>query len=181
MMPIYVPGIGKVHRGFWEAWYEIAVPELAAIDGRPVTWSGILSARRSVRKSRPDLSVTVRSGLRLLGRHLIKGRDRSRLCENAKLSGFWMSLYPSRAATKPIQRDLKGRVSAATRPARVFTQPRPIRDAQVRHDGWPLSGRHPKPPARSAGRREVLPSLRCSDAITEELFHWGGRMAACPR
>ncbi|MGU7784864.1 lipase family protein [Burkholderia sp. PU8-34] len=40
VMPIEVPGIGMVHRGFWEAWQAIAVPVLAAIGGRPVTLAG---------------------------------------------------------------------------------------------------------------------------------------------
>lgn len=40
MMPIDVPGIGQVHRGFWAAWGAIAVPVLAAIDSRPVTLVG---------------------------------------------------------------------------------------------------------------------------------------------
>jgi hypothetical protein len=33
----------------------------------------------------------------------------SRPCENAKVLSFRVSLYPSRVATKPIQRDLTGR------------------------------------------------------------------------
>lgn len=35
-----VPGIGAVHRGFWQAWQAIAVDVLAAIDGKPVTLVG---------------------------------------------------------------------------------------------------------------------------------------------
>lgn len=40
VMPVDVPGIGQVHRGFWEAWGAIAVPVLAAIEDRPVTLIG---------------------------------------------------------------------------------------------------------------------------------------------
>lgn len=35
-----VPGVGQVHRGFWEAWQAIALPVLAAIGGKPVTLIG---------------------------------------------------------------------------------------------------------------------------------------------
>lgn len=35
-----VPGIGTVHRGFWEAWSAMAVDVLAAINGVPVTLVG---------------------------------------------------------------------------------------------------------------------------------------------
>jgi triacylglycerol lipase len=38
--PIDVPGVGKFHRGFWEAWQAISVPVLAAIKGQPVTLVG---------------------------------------------------------------------------------------------------------------------------------------------
>lgn len=38
--PIEVPGIGRVYRGFWNAWDAISVPVLAAIAGRPVTLVG---------------------------------------------------------------------------------------------------------------------------------------------
>lgn len=40
VLPINVPGIGRVHQGFWRAWTDIAVPVLAAINGRPVTFVG---------------------------------------------------------------------------------------------------------------------------------------------
>lgn len=39
-IPINVPGVGGVHRGFWQAWEAISVPVLAAIDGKPVTLVG---------------------------------------------------------------------------------------------------------------------------------------------
>lgn len=39
-MPMDVPGLGSVHRGFWESWCAIAIDVLAAIDGRPVTLVG---------------------------------------------------------------------------------------------------------------------------------------------
>ena len=45
-----------------------------------------------------------------------ENRPLPRLCENAKLAGFRVSLYASRTAAKPIQRDLKGRIPGATRP-----------------------------------------------------------------
>lgn len=35
-----VPGAGKFHAGFWNAWRLIATDVLAAIDGRPVTFVG---------------------------------------------------------------------------------------------------------------------------------------------
>jgi predicted lipase len=38
--PKVVPGIGKVHRGFWQAWQAISTPVLVAIDGKPVTLVG---------------------------------------------------------------------------------------------------------------------------------------------
>ncbi|WP_174936599.1 alpha/beta fold hydrolase [Burkholderia lata] len=38
--PTVVPGIGKVHRGFWQAWQAISTPVLAAIAGQPVTLVG---------------------------------------------------------------------------------------------------------------------------------------------
>jgi triacylglycerol lipase len=37
---IDVPGVGKMHRGFWQAWEAISVPVLAAIKGQPVTLVG---------------------------------------------------------------------------------------------------------------------------------------------
>lgn len=40
ILPIDVPGIGKVYRGFWDAFNAISVPVLAAIDGQPVTLVG---------------------------------------------------------------------------------------------------------------------------------------------
>jgi hypothetical protein len=49
----------------------------------------------------------------------------SSLCENAKVLGFPVSLYPSRVAGSPIPRDLKGRFFRTTHSACVFTQPRP--------------------------------------------------------
>lgn len=39
-MPMDVPGLGSVHRGFHEAWDAIATDVLAAINGRPVTLVG---------------------------------------------------------------------------------------------------------------------------------------------
>lgn len=50
----------------------------------------------------------------------------SRLCENSKPSGFRVSLYPSRTASKPVRGDLASRVCRPVRSARVFTQPRSI-------------------------------------------------------
>jgi triacylglycerol lipase len=38
--PISVPGVGNVHRGFWNALQAIAVPVLAAIGDKPVTLVG---------------------------------------------------------------------------------------------------------------------------------------------
>lgn len=40
LMPITVPGVGDVHRGFWNAWQAIEAPVLAAINGSPVTLVG---------------------------------------------------------------------------------------------------------------------------------------------
>lgn len=37
---VEVPGAGRLHRGFWQAWKVIAVDVLAAINGRPVTLVG---------------------------------------------------------------------------------------------------------------------------------------------
>lgn len=53
------------------------------------------------------------------------GCFRPRPCENVKLLGFRVSLYPSRGTAKPIRRDLKGRFFRAPRSAYVFTRPRP--------------------------------------------------------
>lgn len=39
-VPISVPGMGEVHRGFQQAWEAISVPVLAAIAGQPVTLVG---------------------------------------------------------------------------------------------------------------------------------------------
>lgn len=39
-LPIAVPGVGDVHRGFWQAWEAIALPVLAAVNGGPVTLIG---------------------------------------------------------------------------------------------------------------------------------------------
>jgi hypothetical protein len=39
-IPMAVPGVGEVHRGFWLAWQTISVPVLAAVNGRPVTFVG---------------------------------------------------------------------------------------------------------------------------------------------
>jgi triacylglycerol lipase len=38
--PIDVPGAGKFHGGFWQAWKAISAPVLAAIKGQPVTLVG---------------------------------------------------------------------------------------------------------------------------------------------
>ena len=51
---------------------------------------------------------------------------RPSLCENAKVPGFRVSLYPSRVAARPIRRDLKGRFSRTPHSACVFTQARPF-------------------------------------------------------
>jgi triacylglycerol lipase len=40
VMPVSVPGAGKVHRGFLDAWRTISVDVLAAIAGQPVTLVG---------------------------------------------------------------------------------------------------------------------------------------------
>ena len=48
----------------------------------------------------------------------------SRPCENAKVLGFRVSLYPSRVAAKPIGCDLKGGFFGTWHSACVFTQPR---------------------------------------------------------
>ena len=42
-------------------------------------------------------------------RSLTSDRCGSRPCENPKLLGFRVSLFPSRGVAKPMQRDLKGR------------------------------------------------------------------------
>lgn len=38
--PMDVDGIGRIHRGFWQAWETISTDVLAAIDGKPVTFVG---------------------------------------------------------------------------------------------------------------------------------------------
>ena len=58
------------------------------------------------------------------------GGSGSRLCENAKVLGFRVSLYPSQVATRSIRRDLKGRLFRAPHSVRVFTQPRSISDVR---------------------------------------------------
>jgi hypothetical protein len=39
-IPMTVPGVGEVHRGFWLAWQAISIDVLAAVNGRPVTFVG---------------------------------------------------------------------------------------------------------------------------------------------
>jgi hypothetical protein len=39
-IPQNVPGLGCVHRGFWDAWKEIEIEVWTAIAGRPVTFVG---------------------------------------------------------------------------------------------------------------------------------------------
>lgn len=70
----------------------------------------------------------VRAGGSLSGQlpEITTGCCRPRLCENTELRGFRMSLYPSRAVAKPVQRDLNGRLFRLERSAYVFTQPRPV-------------------------------------------------------
>ena len=46
-----------------------------------------------------------------------------RLCQNSKLPGFRVSLYPSRRAAKPIQSVLIGRLSRSMSKSHVLTQP----------------------------------------------------------
>jgi len=73
--------------------------------------------------------VTARASGRAaeIGRRLPDAIARSRpsLCENEKVPGFRVSLYPSRVAARPIRRDLKSRFSKTPHSACVFTQPRP--------------------------------------------------------
>lgn len=38
--PFDVAGVGKVYRGFWNAWDAISLPVLAAVAGQPVTLTG---------------------------------------------------------------------------------------------------------------------------------------------
>lgn len=40
VMPISLPGVGRVHRGFWDAWQAIALPVMAAAGNQPVTFVG---------------------------------------------------------------------------------------------------------------------------------------------
>lgn len=40
VLPVYVPGAGKVHRGFLEAWRAISLQVLSAVNGQPVTLVG---------------------------------------------------------------------------------------------------------------------------------------------
>lgn len=40
VVPVAIPGVGVVHRGFWQAWQAISAPVLAAIGDQPVTLSG---------------------------------------------------------------------------------------------------------------------------------------------
>lgn len=40
VLTINVPGVGDVHRGFWQAWEAIAAPVMAAIGAQPVTLVG---------------------------------------------------------------------------------------------------------------------------------------------
>jgi hypothetical protein len=39
-VPVSVPGVGEVHRGFQQAWEAISLPVLAAVAGQPVTLIG---------------------------------------------------------------------------------------------------------------------------------------------
>jgi triacylglycerol lipase len=63
--PISVPGIGDVHRGFWNALQAISVPLLAAIGDQPVTLVGhslgaslaILAAASLTAAGKPPLAV----------------------------------------------------------------------------------------------------------------------------
>jgi hypothetical protein len=64
-IPMTVPGVGQVHRGFWLAWQAIAIDVFAAVNGRPVTYVGhslgaaiaIMAAVESVLSGIPPASV----------------------------------------------------------------------------------------------------------------------------
>jgi hypothetical protein len=64
-LPMSVPGVGDVHRGFWQAWEAISVPVLAAVAGEPVTLIGhslgaaiaLLAAAEMTMSSNPPAAV----------------------------------------------------------------------------------------------------------------------------
>jgi hypothetical protein len=55
--------------------------------------------------------------------HLLLAGLPAHLCQNSKLPGFRVSLYPSRRAAKPIQSVLIGRLSRSMSKSHVLTQP----------------------------------------------------------
>jgi hypothetical protein len=58
--------------------------------------------------------------------HLLLAGLPAHVCQNSKLPGFRVSLYPSPSATKPIQSILVGRFSYPTSKPHVLTHPRPL-------------------------------------------------------
>lgn len=64
-LPQNIPGLGCVHRGFWDAWQAIETDVWAAIDGRPVIFAGhslgaaiaILAAAASTNGGNPPEAV----------------------------------------------------------------------------------------------------------------------------
>lgn len=64
-LTVSVPGIGRVHKGFWQAWQAIATPVLEAIGDQPVTLIGhslgaaiaICAAASMALAGRPPIAV----------------------------------------------------------------------------------------------------------------------------
>jgi hypothetical protein len=65
LMPVSLPGVGRVHRGFWDAWQAIALPVMGAVGDQPVTFVGhslgaaiaILSAVSMTLAGKPPVAV----------------------------------------------------------------------------------------------------------------------------
>ena len=65
LFPVSLPGVGRVHRGFWDAWEAIATPVMSAIGEQPVTFVGhslgaaiaILAAMSMTLAGKPPVAV----------------------------------------------------------------------------------------------------------------------------
>ncbi|AUT70139.1 lipase [Paraburkholderia hospita] len=65
LLPVLLPGVGRVHRGFHDAWQAIATPVMAAIGDQPVTLVGhslgaasaILAAASLTLAGKPPVTV----------------------------------------------------------------------------------------------------------------------------
>jgi len=106
-----------------------------------------------------------------------------RLCQNSKLPGFRVSLYPSRRAAKPIQSVLIGRLSRSMSKSHVLTQPRLASVAYDRHTrlSLPSRARRPRPEWTQSGLlvcyqppRVFVAKAHCVWILIPSVHHWQG-------